>query len=81
MRIKSYETAGDSLGGTKYAQITDESMMIGSEKLLLTLGVSAEHPGGPLNCSDVNILDMAVAESWDGEGVGRQLNTASKKVG
>jgi hypothetical protein len=79
--LKVYETAGDSLGGTKYAQITDESMMIGSEKLLLTLGVPAEHQGRPLNCNDVSILDMAVAESWDGEGVGRQLKTASKKVG
>lgn len=56
-------------------------MMIGSEKLLLTLGVPAEHAGRPLNFNDVEILDMAVAESWNGEGVGRQLETAAGKVG
>lgn len=56
-------------------------MMIGSEKLLLTLGVPAVHKGRPLNCNDVSILDIAVADSWNGEGVETQLKTASKKVG
>ena len=79
--LKVYEKSGDSLQDTKYAQIVDESMMIGSEKLLLTLGVPAEHKGRPLNCNDVNILDIAVADSWNGEAVGTQLKTASEKVG
>lgn len=79
--LKVYETSGDSLQDTKYAQIVDESMMIGSEKLLLTLGIPAEHQGRPLNSNDVSILDIAVANSWSGEGVGAQLKTASKKVG
>ena len=79
--LKVYENAVDSLQGVDYAQIVDESMMTGSEKLLLTLGVPAEHQGRPLNCSDVNILDIAVAESWNGEGVCTQLGKASKKVG
>lgn len=79
--LKVYETAGDSLHGADYAQIVDESMMIGSEKLLLTLGVPAEHQGRPLNCGNVNILDIAVSESWNGEGVAKQLKTASRKVG
>ena len=79
--LKVYEESGDSLQDTKYAQIVDESMMIGSEKLLLTLGVPAEHKGRPLNCNDVNILDIAVADSWNGEAVGTQLKTASEKVG
>ncbi len=79
--LKVYETSGDSLLGVDYAQIVDESMMIGSEKLLLTLGVPAEHQGRPLKCSDVSILDIAIAESWNGEGVCTQLGKASKKVG
>lgn len=79
--LKVYETSGDQLYRVDYAQIVDESMMIGSEKLLLTLGVPAEHQGRPLDCSDVNILDIAVAESWNGEGVATQLGKASKKVG
>lgn len=56
-------------------------MMIGSEKLLLTLGIPAEHQGRPLKCTDVSILDIAIAESWNGEGVGTQLQKAAKKVG
>jgi len=79
--LKVYETSGDSLQNTKYAQIVDESMMIGSEKLLLTLGVPAKHKGRPLHSNDVNILNIAVANSWNAEAVGAQLKTASKKVG
>ena len=76
-----YETASEALHGTQYAEIVDESMMIGSEKLLLTLGIPAEHQGRPLNCTDANILGIAVAESWNGEGVENELRKASAKVG
>lgn len=76
-----YETAGVSLQGTDYAQIVDESMMIGSEKLLLSLGVPAAHQERPLNCNDVHILDIAVAQSWNGENIGERLKTAAEKVG
>lgn len=79
--LKVYETSATSLQDTKYAQIVDESMMIGSEKLLLTLGVPAEHQGRPLSCKDVHILDIGVAESWKGENIGTQLKTAADKVG
>lgn len=79
--LNVYEKSGESLKDTEHAQIVDESMMIGSEKLLLTLGVPAEHKGRPLNSNDVNILDIAVADSWNGEAVAKQLKTASKKVG
>lgn len=79
--LNVYETASSPLQGTKYAQIVDESMMIGSEKLLLTLGVPAEHQGHPLIYTDVKILGIAVAESWNGEGVANELRKASVKVG
>ncbi len=76
-----YETAPEALHGTQYAEIVDESMMIGSEKLLLTLGIPAKHQGRPLNCTDANILGIAVAESWNGKGVDSELRKASAKVG
>ncbi len=76
-----YETSGVPLQDTEYAEVIDESMMIGSEKLLLTLGVPAEHQGRPLNCADVSVLDIAIAESWNGEGVAAQLRKSSEKVG
>lgn len=79
--LQVYESAGESLRDTDYALIVDESMMIGSEKLLLTLAVPASHQGRPLNCTDVTVLDMSIAKSWNGEGIGLQLEKASRKVG
>ncbi len=76
-----YETASEPLQDSHYAQIVDESMMIGSEKLLLTIGIPAEHQGRPLSSADANILGIAVAESWNGEGVENELRKASAKVG
>ena len=66
--LKVYETAPDSLQDMDYANVIDESMMIGSEKLLVTLGVPAEHKGRPLNCGDVCVLDIAIADTWNGRG-------------
>ena len=79
--LKVYETAGVPLQNVDYAGIIDESMMIGSEKLLLTLGAPAEHQGRPLNCGDICVLDIAIADSWNGEGVAAQLRKASERVG
>lgn len=79
--LDSYQSSGKQLNGSKYAQIVDESMMIGSEKLLLTLGIPAKHTGKPLTPGDVKILDMAVADSWNGERVAERLTIASARVG
>jgi DNA gyrase/topoisomerase IV subunit A len=79
--LKVYEGAGESLQDTNYAEVVDESMMIGSEKLLLTIGVPAKHQGRPLNCTDVNMLDIAIANSWNGEKIGEHLVKAGEKVG
>jgi hypothetical protein len=79
--LKVYETAGESVQDINYALVTDESMMIGSEKLLLTLAIPSEHQGQPLSCEDVNVIDIAVAKSWNGENIGLQLQKASEKVG
>jgi hypothetical protein len=79
--LSIYETSGVPLQGTEYAEVIDESMMIGSEKLLLTLGVPAKHQGRPLDCADVSVLGIAIASSWNGEGVAAQLLKSSEKVG
>lgn len=79
--LSVYNTTGELLQDTDYAQITDESMMVGSEKLLLTLGVPATHQGHTLDYGNAHVLDIAVAESWNGENVGLQLQQAAKKVG
>lgn len=64
-----------------YALVVDESMMVGSEKLLLTLGIPSEHKGSPLALKDVSILDMSVSSSWNGEGVKERLLAVSDKTG
>lgn len=63
-----------------YALVVDESMMMGSEKLLLTLGIPAKHKGSPLVFKDVSILDMSVSSSWSGEGIKDRLLAASDKM-
>jgi hypothetical protein len=79
--LQTCESSGKSMANIEYAQIIDESMMIGSEQLLLTLGVPAAHQGRPLNCGDVSISDMAVAGSWNGESIGRRLIKPSEAAG
>ena len=58
-----------------WAIILDESISIGPEKLLLTLGVdlSVYEFGQALNFSDVNVLDMAIASSWKGLDISERL--------
>ncbi|MGM9734417.1 MAG: hypothetical protein ACI3YT_09920, partial [Prevotella sp.] len=48
----------------RYALVVDESMMIGSEKLLLTLAVSADNEGHSITEKDIVIVDISIAKSW-----------------
>jgi hypothetical protein len=53
-----------------YACIVDESMMMGSQKLLLTLGVSpSKSSETALTFGEVTVLDMSVQSSWTSAGV------------
>jgi hypothetical protein len=79
--LEVYKTADVSLQHTDYALITDENMMIGSQKQLLTLAVLAEHSGHPLDLSNICVLDMAVAESWSGENISDRLRKAGNRAG
>jgi hypothetical protein len=63
-----------------YAMITDESMMIGSQKLLLTLGVKAKHQGKPLSHADVEVLGMSTRSSWNSQAVCSELEDVSKRI-
>lgn len=77
-----YERADLQSREESYAQIVDESMMIGSEKLLLSLGVKAgKLPGSPLSFQDVNILDISVSRSWNSESIAAVFNKTEAKMG
>lgn len=53
-----------------YAMVTDESMMLGSEKVLLTLGVNAHKDNdGALSFQETEVLDISVKSSWNGEKI------------
>ena len=65
----------------RYALIIDESMMIGSEKLLLTLAVSADNEGHALAEKDIVIVDISIAKSWNGATIKEVLEKVAKKIG
>ncbi len=71
----------DAPQGRKYAQIIDESIMINKEKLLVVLGVPAEHTGKPLNHEDVTVLGMHIGSCFKRDDVKEAIEKASEKSG
>ena len=66
----------------EYAEIMDESMMLGSEKMLLTLGVEAEKKSDKaLQHHEIKVLDISVAEKWNSETVKMKFPEMEKKTG
>jgi hypothetical protein len=66
----------------KYGVTVDESMMLGSQKLLLTLSFSETSPHyGALTYNDVSIVDMSVRPSWNGDSIGEVLDSLQTKMG
>ena len=65
-----------------YALIIDESMMIGSEKMLLTLGIKAnKEDEKALGYSDVEILDISVKSSWNSSKISTVLSDIESDIG
>jgi len=68
--------------GTPYGGIIDESMQIGSEKLLLSLGVKADKTNDlPLRMNDVEVLDISVERSWTGSLICDKLKEIGTSMG
>ena len=59
----------------RYALIVDESMMIGSEKLLLTLAMPAINAG-----SAITEKDITIAKSWNGTSIKNVLEKVADKI-
>lgn len=72
---------GDAPQGRKYAHVIDESIMINKEKLLLVLGVPAEHTGRPLNHDDVTVLGMHIGNCFKRNDIKEAIEKASEKTG
>jgi hypothetical protein len=68
--------------GVPYGAIIDESMQIGSEKLLLSLGVKSEKSeASPLRMNDVDILEKKKKKSWNGTLICDQLKETGAVMG
>uniref|UniRef100_UPI0030776889 hypothetical protein n=1 Tax=Prevotella sp. TaxID=59823 RepID=UPI0030776889 len=65
----------------RYALIVDESMMIGSEKLLLTLAMPAINAGSAITEKDITIVDISIAKSWNGASIKNVLEKVADKIG
>lgn len=65
----------------RYTLIVDESMMIGSEKLLLTLAAPADNTGSAITEKDITIVDISVAKSWNGVTIKNVLEEVVNKIG
>jgi hypothetical protein len=65
-----------------YAEIIDESMMLGSEKMVLTLGVDADKKAEKALCRrDVSVLNISVASGWNSESIKDVLEETEQKMG
>ncbi|OAV66486.1 hypothetical protein Barb6XT_01913 [Bacteroidales bacterium Barb6XT] len=57
-------------------------MMPGGEKMLLSPGIGAERKSDvPLGRSDVRVLDISAASSWNGTGIKAVLSATERKEG
>ena len=65
----------------KFAYIIDESIMVNREKLLLILGVPAEHPGHPLKHEDVTVVSMRSSGYFKGDDIKQEIEISIKENG
>lgn len=79
--LATYTDSGNKLSGMEYCEIIDESITVGKQKLLLTLAAPSVPEGHPLRHEDVDVLGIAVAPSWDGDGVKQEIEHCSRKAG
>jgi hypothetical protein len=64
----------------EYAVMADESMMSGSEKMMLIQGVDANRVNNTaLTQDDISILNIAAVSSWNSAGIKTVLNETGKK--
>ena len=64
----------------KFAYIIDESIMVNREKLLLILGVPAEHPGRPLKHEDVTVVSMKSGGSFKSDDIKQEIEKSIKEI-
>lgn len=79
--LDTYNRNAAELRDQEYCEILDESMMIGSNKLVLTLAAPAKHLQHPLTHSDVAVIGIDTAESFNAEKICDTAVKSAAKVG
>ena len=79
--LSTYLDSGQEISGQEYCGIIDESISVGSLKLLVTLAAPARPSGQPLRHEDVEVLGLEVAPSWDGDAVEQAVASCTGKAG
>ena len=79
--LSVYKESCTLFKGKRYALIVDESMMIGSEKMLLTLAVAADNIGMAITEKNITIVDISIAKSWNGKSIQGVLEKVADKIG
>lgn len=64
-----------------YEIIIDESITVGSQKLLLILAAPAKHKGNALRHKDVDVLAMAVSSAWKAGDIEKEIAKLANKIG
>jgi hypothetical protein len=76
-----YSRAKSEYANQSYITILDESISVGQQKLLLLLGCPYSLPQRPLQMSDMNILQMSVSPSWNGENIQNEMSKIIDNIG
>ena len=79
--LDTYNENVQKLSDINYCEIIDESMMIGSNKLVISLAAPSQHQNHPLSHSDVSIVNITTAESFNAQKICDALNEVTSKVG
>lgn len=79
--IVEYLDSCNKFRGKEYAIIIDESITVGSQKLLVILAAPAQHGAETLKHGDVEVLAMAVSSSWKAGDVEREIIKLKDKIG
>ena len=65
----------------RYSFVVDESITIGSQKLLLVLAIPAECPGHALRHEDVKVVGIFVEKSWKADDITKKLQEIVTEIG
>lgn len=79
--LSELKDAPGELAGKEYAVVTDECMMVASDKLLPVIAIPAEHQGHPVQPSEARILSLGVSTGWGAKAISEAIGAATDMVG